>query len=70
MNRRLDGYDWIETGAGKIDITGFISIIQRIIQEGTRAATSEESTEAARELGHRLFTPKTGVQFSYGVLFE
>jgi len=38
MNGRLDGYDWVETGAGKTDITGFINVIQRIIQEGAQAA--------------------------------
>jgi len=53
MNGRLDGYDWVETGAGKTDITGFINVIQRIIQEGARAAAekqSERMTAAVREL--------------------
>ena len=53
MNGRLDGYDWGETGAGKTDITGFINVIQRIIQEGARAAAKEQSerrTAAVREL--------------------
>jgi hypothetical protein len=51
MNGRLDGHDWVETGAGKTDITGFINVIQRIIQEGARAAETTGTTGSFRDPG-------------------